>query len=392
MEALQALISSNQLIALGVVLGVMTLGDVVSKITGGKVPSGVIIMILLVAGFWTFLPKDLADAAGLGGKVYVLSVSLLITHLGTLISRKQMISQWRTVLISLLGIFFLCLFCLTAGSVLFGRQSALAAAPVLAGGAVASAIMQEAATAAGNTQAALVALVCMTVQGLVGMPVESLAVRKQVKELREKYARGEIRPEAGDAASESRKENKDGTNMILFKIVLCAIAASLITKATNGILSQYVLCLLIGFFASEIGFLPENALGKAHADGFLMFILLGTLFCGFSSASPELIAPVLVAVIGLLAIATAGLALAAWISSRVFHRDESFFSALGVTINAFLGFPLNVMVVNEVLNEIDDPEERKVISGIVTPKVLVAGFVCVTIVSVVIAGIFKGMM
>ena len=48
------------------------------------------------------------------------------------------------------------------------------------------------------------------------------------------------------------------------------------------------------------------------------------------------------------------------------------------------------MIANEAIeSQIEDPEEKKVISSIVTPKVLVAGFVCVTIVSVLIAGVMK---
>lgn len=391
MESIQTLISGNQYIAIACVLAVMVVGDLVSKWTQGKVPSGVAIMLLLIAGFWSgILPTDLATAAGLGGKMYVLAVALLVTHLGTLISRKQMIEQWKTVVICFIGLFFLCLVTVGVGSFIFGKANAVSAAPVLAGGAVAAAIMQEAANAVGNSQAALVALVAMNMQGLVGMPIEAAAVRKQVQELHQKYVAGELTAATtGEASEGAKKENKDNTNMILFKLVLCVIVAYYLQVLTAGNLSIYVACLLVGFVASELGFLPDSALTKANSDGFLMFVLLGTLFCGFSAVTPELIAPVFISVLGLLALATVGLVIAALISAKVFSKDETFFSSMGIVVNCFLGFPLNVMIGNEALNSIEDPEEKKVLTGIVIPKLLVAGFICVTIVSVVIAGVMK---
>ena len=98
-------------------------------------------MILLIAGFWTILPATLAENAGIPKAVYTLTIVLLIVHLGSLINRKQMLEQWRTVVICLIGIAGICLFTLTIGALIFGRQNAVAAAPVLTGAAVAATIM-----------------------------------------------------------------------------------------------------------------------------------------------------------------------------------------------------------------------------------------------------------
>lgn len=390
MEAFNSFLASNQFASLFIVVAIMAVGDYVSKLAKGKIPSGLVIMILLVAGFWTVLPSALADYAGLGGKIYVLSVGLLITHLGTLISKEQMIQQWKTVVISLIGLVFLCGFVVVFGSLLFGKANAVAAAPVLAGGAVAAAVMRETATALGNNEAALVALVCMTLQGLVGMPVEAFALRKQVRELHQQYLFGKLNAEVKEEEALEKKKNTDTTYVILAKLLICCIIASLVQTATKGALSMYVVCLILGFVGCTAGFLPEDALTKANCAGFLLFVLFGSLFCGFSSTTPELIKPVLLTVLSVLVIGTIGLAIAAFISSKIFHKDESFASAFGIVVNAYLGFPLNVMIANEAIeSQIEDPEEKKVISSIVTPKVLVAGFVCVTIVSVLIAGVMK---
>jgi len=112
MEAIQQYISSNQYLAFTILLAIMVLGEVVSRTTKGRIPSALIMMIVLIAGFWTILPPTLADDSGISSELYKLTVVLIITHLGSLINRKQMAEQWRTVVICLMGIAAICLFTL----------------------------------------------------------------------------------------------------------------------------------------------------------------------------------------------------------------------------------------------------------------------------------------
>ena len=65
MQAIQEFITANPYIAFGILVAIMALGDVVSKVSKGWFPSGLAIMILLVAGFWTILPATLAADAGI---------------------------------------------------------------------------------------------------------------------------------------------------------------------------------------------------------------------------------------------------------------------------------------------------------------------------------------
>lgn len=70
--------------------------------TKGWVPSVLVIMILMLVGFSTgiFL-KTIIDDAGVSDALFKVACGLLVTHLGTLISRKEMAAQWKTVIISL---------------------------------------------------------------------------------------------------------------------------------------------------------------------------------------------------------------------------------------------------------------------------------------------------
>lgn len=59
-------------------------------------------MILMLVGFSTGLfPKTIIDDAGVSDALFKVACGLLVTHLGTLISRKEMAAQWKTVIASL---------------------------------------------------------------------------------------------------------------------------------------------------------------------------------------------------------------------------------------------------------------------------------------------------
>ena len=59
-----------------------------------------------------------------------------------------------------------------------------------------------------------------------------------------------------------------------------------------------------------------------------------------------------------------------------------------IVLNAFSGFPINMLITTEALNmNTEEGDEREAISAEVMPKMLIAGFVCVTIVSVLLAGV-----
>lgn len=174
---------------------VFAISEILAKVTKGWVPSVLVIMILMLVGFSTGLfPKTIIDDAGVSDALFKVACGLLVTHLGTLISRKEMAAQWKTVIISLMGVAAITIICLTLGTALFGFDNAIAAAPPLAGGAIATAMMSSAATEAGKTSAALVAIVCLSLQGLVGYPLTSFCLKKETRRLTKLYRTANSRP------------------------------------------------------------------------------------------------------------------------------------------------------------------------------------------------------
>ncbi len=367
---------------------VFAISEILAKVTKGWVPSVLVIMILMLVGFSTGLfPKTIIDDAGVSDALFKVACGLLVTHLGTLISRKEMAAQWKTVIISLMGVASIAVICLTLGTALFGFDNAIAAAPPLAGGAIATAMMSSAATEAGKTSAALVAIVCLSLQGLVGYPLTSFCLKKETKRLTKLYRNGEFK--ASTAASEDKKDEKKratSTTIILLKLALITLAAYWIDYVTKGYVPMYVVCLLLGFAAHELKLVETDALHEASSYGFVMTVLMMGLFKTLASSGTDGIASVVGIAAALVAFATVAMGLMALLASKIFK--QSFFMCYAIVLNAFSGFPINMLITTEAINiNTEEGDERDNITAEIMPKMLVAGFVCVTIVSVLLAGI-----
>lgn len=67
--------------------------------------------------------------------------------------------------------------------------------------------------------------------------------------------------------------------------------------------------------------------------------------------------------------------------------------AFAVSLTALYGFPADYIITNEVIKALtEDEKEREMLTSNMLPPMLVGGFITVTIVSVVLAGIFVGLL
>lgn len=376
--------------ALAALLAVLVLGEVVAKLTKGIVPMALTVTILLVALFWTgVFPATIVEASGITGVLFALVSALLVANLGTLINRKEMAAQWRTVLIALMGIVAIVAICLTIGAALFGWDNAVAAAPPLTGAAIATAMVREAAEAVENQQAVVIAIVCMALQGIVGYPLTSFCLRNEAKTLSARFKSGELKSVSAEGSDGKKSKKPSSTNLILLKLSFIAIIAYLLQYATAAAgfsISMYVWAMLLGFVAHEIGFLETDCLTKANAYGMCITIIMLYLFGGLAGNDMNTILSAFGVAGALVLMAAAGMALMAFIATKIFKK--SFWMCYAIILNAFLGFPINVILVNEALDiNTSDPEERAAVSSELMPPMLVGSFVCVTIVSVIVAGV-----
>ena len=376
-------------------LFVFVVGEVVTKLTKGFVPLAFTSTVLLLVLFWTgIFPADLGDgvklvdAAGISSTIFSLASALLITNLGTLINRKEMAAQWRTVVIALFGLTAICVITLTIGAKLYSWNDAVAATPVLAGAAMAVTIVKQ-ATAALDLHLYLVAVVVMAVQGIFGYPMVSFCLRKEAKKLVNDYREGKLvvaAPQA--AAAEKKAAKKESANMIMLKLGFVSVLAFItewLTDKAGFKVSVYVWAMLYGFIAHELGFLSDDCLRTANCYGLCQIIILLYLFGALAGYSAAVVIPTFAEAAVFIILSAAGMALVSWGASKLFKK--SFWICWAIALNAYLGFPINVMITQEVCeNCAAEGEERAAVSAELMPQMLVASFVCVTIVSVVIAG------
>ena len=108
-----------QMLALVLLLIILYLGDIVSTRTKAWIPSVFVCAVLFLLGYWTFFPVDIVARAGIPNVVAVMFMYLLIVNMGTLLSVKELLRQWKTILISLAGIIGIIIITIIIGCLLF---------------------------------------------------------------------------------------------------------------------------------------------------------------------------------------------------------------------------------------------------------------------------------
>lgn len=384
----------------------MSIGDIVSMKTKAFVPSVFVTAFVFLIGFWYIFPSDVVSKATLGMPVALVAMYLLIVHMGTLMNIRELISQWKTVVISLAGVGGIILFLMTIGVFVLGRETAVVGAPPLTGGIVAAIIMKDAATTFGNDNLAVIAILVYVVQGFVGYPLTALLLKREGKRLLNIYKNSDVKINIAqeDTIKKVTKtllptipEKYNTTYLILARLAFVAWLADIFTKLVNthifkaSFLSPFVTCLVFGVIAAEIGIVDRQPLNKANTFGWMMTVLMAFIFEGLNKATPDMLKQVAIPLLGIIVIGVTGLLILSFIAGKILK--ESPYMALPIALNALYGFPPNFILTNEVINSLsDDADELKYLSQIMVPKMLIGGFTSVTIASVIIGGIFSKML
>lgn len=385
----------NSLLAITIIFCIYALGDMIAVRTKSIVSMLFTASVILLIGFWIGLPTTIfADSALL--QIGSILIGFLLVHMGTMLNIKQLVQQWKTVLIcigAILGI--LATLLLIVGPIM-GFETALIGAPPLSGGVIAAIQMAEAANSIGRSDLALLASLLVVVQGFAGYPIASLALKKEAAVFKEKYKNNEI-VRNKEVETESRfkvfsnlPEKYQSSNVYLAKVAVVALLASLTTQGLTALLGfqlvdANIMSLIFGVLFSELGFLEKNILVKANAYGLAMPALIVVILSNLSSATPELFMDILPALLMTIVIGSIGNILLSLLVGRFLKVSPWMSVALGIT--ALFGFPGTAILPAEVANSnFDNKEERELFLESVSPKMLVGGFVTVSIGSVVLAG------
>ena len=386
----------NATLAAAIIFVVFAVGDMISAKTKAIVSMLLVASVVFLLGFWAgifpttmFADSTLLSMAGL-------LVTLLLVHLGTTIKLRDFGAQWRTVIISAVACIAISVAVFFIGQLIIDRGFALVGAPILSGGVVATLQMQSMAQDAGREELAVFATLVMCAQGFVGYPVASLCLKSEAKRIKAKLNSGELSAsdlETSKAAEASHKKlipplpaALNTPNAILAKVVLVALLSVTVSGLFHDAINKLVWCLIFGVLCKEIGFLDENALGKANATGIVMPIITLSIFTNLASATPQMVGSMIVPLLVVIVIGSIAFSVVSILVGKIFGYSWQMSMAIGSS--CLFGFPGTVIISNEVSESTGTTaEEKAFINEQIMPKMLVAGMVTVSITSVLVAGV-----
>lgn len=402
----------SQMLALLLIVMILYIGDAISVRTKAWIPSVFVCAVLFLIGYWTFFPKDIVSVAGITTPVAVMMMYLLITNMGTLLSLRELANQWKTILIALSGIAGIACAVFATCMVLFDKNTAIVTIPPLVGGIVSSIIMSKGAAEAGLVDLSVFAILIYVMQGFAGYPLTAIMLQREGKRVLAKHRAGEWHVSASETASINDKHepttvNADEKMPKLFKAIpshyntsyfkfvrlavisYLAYLASTITAPYVSI-SPFVLCLLFGVIAASVGFLERHSLQKANGFGFAVMVLMLFIFDTLNKATPDMLLRLLFPMVVLIGVAIVGMFITSWIVGKML--DVSMEMAFAISLTALYGFPADYIITNEAITALTkDEKERQVLTNHMLGPMLVGGFISVTMVSVVLAGIMVGL-
>lgn len=385
------------------ILILFVIGEIISTKTKAFVPSVFVVAVLFLLGFWSgIIPTDIIDVSGFSA-IGLSAMLVIVVHMGTMLSPRELLENWKTVVISLTSLVGLVGFLLVVGSRLFDWNTVVVSIPPLAGGMTAAIIMQGGAAEKGMETLAVLAIVVYVVQGFVGYPLTTVMLKREARRLLklfpEERGRRELLTETDRTVNQkdNREERKRlippiplkyrSIYMGLLTAFLTVWIASRLELLTGGTVSKYVFCLVLGVIFCQIGLLEKNCLNETQSYGIFQTTAMAMVFAGLSSATPEMFKMIIGPLVGILIIGVLGLFVFAVIAGKVlkFSWEMSF----AVALNALYGFPPNMIITNEVISSVtENPEEREYLTAHMMSKMLIGGFTSVTVTSTLLAGVF----
>lgn len=361
--------------------------------------------ILFLIGYWTVFPATLNDDTGLASFASTIGVLMFITHIGTVISLKQLIEQWKTVVVCLVGLVGMVALCWFICPLIMEKTLVISGLPPLTGGIVAALTMQKAATAAGLKEAAVFAIAMYSVQGLAGYPITALCLHAEGKRLIKEWRSGELNLSEAEIAkmktiglstigddSDIKKPippipAKFNTPVLIIgKVALSVWISSLVGQLIPQI-PTIVWCLIISVILTRLGFMDTSSLSRANTYTIFMFAAMLSVFSGLKDCTPHMLKTLIGPMLIMIIIGVVGMAIAAFVIAKIFKM--SFPLALANGLTALYGFPCDAIITESTCNSLtEDPDERGYLMSKMFPSMVVGGFVTVTITSVIFAGYF----
>ena len=380
-----------------IVLIVFALGDIVGKITKGKLSGMMVVMLLFLVGFLTkLIPADIIDQGGLTA-LSKLAIAMVLFNMGTTLNVKQLIEEWRTVLMAALCMLASGLVMLLVSPII-GFDTMLVGMPVINGAAMATSLMASAAAEKGLATAAALCAVIYSVQKFVGAPIASaMGIRygkKLLKAYRENPAQFK-KQETGNGASAKVSFADKHKEWYSANVMMALVAAGSWVAHILGDLTPInysIWALLLGVVCAASGLVPTKPLQKSNSYGLMMVAVFGSIIPSLAKVSLSDLGTMAFQTIVLFAAALIGVALVGWVLPTwklVGDKDL----AVGIGVEQFLGFPSNVVICREVGDAVGEtPEEKAFIEDTLNVPYVVGGITVITVLSTMLAGFVINML
>lgn len=380
-----------------IVLIVFALGDIVGKITKGKLSGMMVVMLLFLVGFLTkLIPADIIDQGGLTA-LSKLAIAMVLFNMGTTLNVKQLIEEWRTVLMAALCMLASCLVMLLVSPII-GFDTVLVGMPVINGAAMATSLMASAAAEKGLATAVALCAVIYSVQKFVGAPIASAMGIRYGKKLLKAYRENPTqfqKQETGKGASAKvffADKHKEwySANVMMALVAAGSWVAHILGDLTP--INYSIWALLLGVVCVASGLVPTKPLQKSNSYGLMMIAVFGSIIPSLAKVSLSDLGTMAFQTIVLFAAALIGVALVGWVLPTwklVGDKDL----AVGIGVEQFLGFPSNVVICREVGDAVGEtPEEKAFIEDTLNVPYVVGGITVITVLSTMLAGFVINML
>ena len=380
-----------------IVLIVFALGDIVGKITKGKLSGMMVVMLLFLVGFLTkLIPADIIDQGGLTA-LSKLAIAMVLFNMGTTLNVKQLIEEWRTVLMAALCMLASCLVMLLVSPII-GFDTMLVGMPVINGAAMATSLMASAAAEKGLATAAALCAVIYSVQKFVGAPIASAMGIRYGKKLLKAYRANPAqfkKQETGNGASAKVSFADKHKEWYSANVMMALVAAGSWVAHILGDLTPInysIWALLLGVVCAASGLVPTKPLQKSNSYGLMMVAVFGSIIPSLAKVSLSDLGTMAFQTIVLFIAALIGVALVGWVLPTwklVGDKDL----AVGIGVEQFLGFPSNVVICREVGDAVGEtPEEKAFIEDTLNVPYVVGGITVITVLSTMLAGFVINML
>ena len=367
-----------------VIAALFVAGEWVSRRMKAALPAFLVAGVLFAALLWSgLLPADLIERSQLNALIS-LGILFVILSMGSTTNFRQLAASWRVVVLAALAYAFELAVLFLVLPPLFGRNLAVAAIP---GGSPVAFIVQQRARSIGFDEGIVLSVLLLSTQGLVGCPIVSFFVRREAARLLREGIPSDGVPVSAAAVEKPAKQ--DSSYVAFFKLYVGAWLADRLAAWTG--IPVYVLCLVLGVVLLELGFFRRDQLAATGGSGFFFFILMAVVLSGFSSATPAMLARMLLPLVCVLTLDAVSLTLASLMLGRLLGFSPWMAVALG--FNIMIGFPPNMIISRDIIEYLtDDPEKRALLMEQIGTRMVIAGFCSTTFLANIMAGVLVTLM